>query len=59
MREGNKRKQLFSGKDTDKTCRGKKAQEIIMESMRKDSTSSGINTLLEGNLNQILNHRKS
>lgn len=35
MRKENQRKQLFSEKDTDKT---KKRQEIIMESMRKDST---------------------
>lgn len=59
MRKGNKRKQLFSGKDTNETCIGKKIQETIMESMRKDSTSNGINTIPEGNLHQILNHRKS
>lgn len=59
MRKGNKTKQLFSGIDTDKTCMGKKQQEIIMDSMRRDSTSNGINTIPEGNLNQILNHRKS
>lgn len=34
-RKENQRKQLFSEKDTDKT---KKRQEIIMESMKKDST---------------------
>lgn len=56
MRKENQRKQLFSEKDTDKT---KKRQEIIMESMRKDSTTNGINAVSEGNLNQILNQRKS
>ena len=45
MKKMNKRKQLLSEEDADKTCMGKKLQEVIIESMRKDSITNGINAI--------------